>query len=234
MANRTPSTTASTTASTTPAPQANHEADKYFDGYLTALEGREKALHGFLSIVGDNPTYELWNGFRLGFCAVYRAKRPRAGDAAINVAWSRFVSDVKAYVEEQNLLQSFPAKPKASSPEAVRKQTARALPEAVAAATTLADLEKIEVPNGADGAELALAVAQRRVKLAKQAEATAAQSEKQALKELQGRVVAAARSCTCAKSLEAALVAMQAKEMQAGMSEVKAKAKTKTKTEVPA
>ena len=206
------------------APVINHGADAHFDGYLTALEGREKALRGFLSIVGDAPTYELWESFRLGFGAVYRAKRPKAKDDAVNTAWGRFVADVKTYVTEMNLLQEIPTKPKAASPEAVRKQTARTVPAAVAAATTINDLEKIKVPAGADGAALALAVAQKRVALAKQSGVIAAKNEKAALKGLKDQVIAATKSCTSAKNLEAALVALQAKPTAAAEAKAKAKA----------
>lgn len=210
-----PAATAAAPAPAAPAPVVNHGADTHFSAYLTALEGREKALHGFLALVGDAPTYETWESFRLGFCAVYRAKRPRAGDDAVNTAWCRFVRDVKCYVEENNLLQTFPEKPKSASPEAARKQAARALPEAVAEAKTLEEIDAIAIPPGADGAKIQAAALRKRgdliLKAAKESEKVAGA----ALKGLKIQIIAAVRVCNDRAVLEAALVALQAKPVAA-------------------
>ena len=180
------------------------------------------AISKFLTIVGDAPTYEEWESFRLGFGAVYRARRPKAGDDAVNTAWSRFVADVKAYATEMNLIQEFPVKPKAASPEAVRKQTARALPEAVAAAATLAELDAIAIPAGPDGAKLQAAALKKKGDLILKAAKESEKAAGAALKGLKDRVIAAVKACNDRSVLEFAHTILQG-----GMSEVKAKAEAK-------
>lgn len=85
------------------------------------------ALHKFMRALGDAPTFETWETVRkTAISDVYRAKYPKANDDAANVWWNRLLKKVRDYVNENGFDFTIPSKPKATTPEAVKKAEARA------------------------------------------------------------------------------------------------------------
>ena len=96
--------------------------------FCKADTDRAFALHNFMRVIGDAPTYDAWMTARAALVAGYRETKPNANDDAANTWFSRYVGALRAYVNEQGYSMSFPEKPKATTPEAEKKAAQRANP----------------------------------------------------------------------------------------------------------
>jgi len=133
---------------------------------------RDAVIRAFLALAGDNVTFEEWNQFRSEFGVQYCEKHQKANSDAVNKAWSRFVQCCATYAQEQGFDFEVPAKPKSTSESATKKAAQRAIPEAVAKAETVAQLDAITRPSDAvAAAKLEASIASKKLSLAK-AEAT--------------------------------------------------------------
>ena len=89
---------------------------------------RSLVLHGFLAKVGETPTYDVWESARKEWGQGYKRVKPAATDDAVNTAWSRFVGGLRNYAAENGFTCTVPEKPKAATPEAVKKAESRKNP----------------------------------------------------------------------------------------------------------
>ena len=96
--------------------------------FLKADTDRAFALHEFMRLVGDEPTYDQWMSARAAFIQGYLTTKPAANEDAQNMAWSRYTKQLKAYVDEQGFEMKFPVKPASDKPAAVSQAKARANP----------------------------------------------------------------------------------------------------------
>lgn len=85
-------------------------------GTVFALaDGATVAVSDFyVSLIGNNPTFEAWEAARLGWREGYAVQRPDVKAESINRAWSRFAADLPV------------SKPKAASEKAQKVAAARA------------------------------------------------------------------------------------------------------------
>ena len=91
---------------------------------------RAFALHNFMRAIGDAPTFVQWESARKALISGYRETKPAANDAACDTWFSRYIKALKAYIDENGFEMKIPSKPKAESPEAVKKAAQRANPYA--------------------------------------------------------------------------------------------------------
>lgn len=96
--------------------------------FLKADTDRAFALHEFMRLVGDEPSYDQWMSARAAFIQGYLTTKPAANEDAQNMAWSRYTKQLKAYVDEQGFEMKFPVKPASDKPAAVSQAKARANP----------------------------------------------------------------------------------------------------------
>ena len=96
--------------------------------FLKADTDRAFALHEFMRLVGDEPSYDQWMSARAAFIQGYLTTKPAANEDAQNMAWSRYTKQLKAYVDEQGFEMKFPVKPASDKPAAVAQAKARANP----------------------------------------------------------------------------------------------------------
>lgn len=100
--------------------------------YCKADTDRAFALHEFMRLVGDEPSYDNWMLARGAAIQGYKATKPNANDAACDTFWSRYVKQLREYVNEQGFDMHFPEKPKAATPAAEAMRKARSNPFAEA------------------------------------------------------------------------------------------------------
>jgi len=164
---------------------------------------RDAVIRAFLSLAGDNVTFEEWNQFRTEFGVQYCEKHQKANADAINKAWSRFVACCATYATEQGFDFEVPAKPKSTSEAATKKAAQRAIPESVATATTTAELDAIVRPSDAvAAAKLEASIASKKLSLAK-AEATKQEKTvKDALKARRDLLISFVRKADAAQLAE--------------------------------
>ena len=96
--------------------------------FLKADTDRAFALHEFMRLVGDEPSYDQWMSARAAFIQGYLSTKPAANEDAQNMAWSRYTKQLKSYVDEQGFEMKFPNKPTSDKPAAQAQAKARANP----------------------------------------------------------------------------------------------------------
>lgn len=89
---------------------------------------RSLVLHQFLSKIGDEPTFESWESARIEWGTGYKRVKTAATEDAVNTAWSRFVTGLRAYAAENGYTCTVPEKPKSTNPEAQKKAEQRKNP----------------------------------------------------------------------------------------------------------
>lgn len=89
---------------------------------------RTLILHGFLSKVGETPSFDSWESARKEWGTGYKRIKTAANDDAVNTAWSRFVGSLRNYAAENGFTCTVPEKPKSTNPEAVKKAESRVNP----------------------------------------------------------------------------------------------------------
>ena len=110
------------------------------------LEGsRDAILREVCRVIGSAPTYEQWEACRAAMIEGYRATKPQATDEACRKFFSRLIGAARLYANDEGFdFPVEPTKPKAETPDAVRKQASRANPfEGMKAADIRADMETI-------------------------------------------------------------------------------------------
>lgn len=164
---------------------------------------RGVVLHQFMVLIGDAPTYDVFEDTRARFVAWYGTKHPNANDGARNVAWSRFQASVQLYADESGYSFQWPAKPKATSPEAVKKAESRKVPEAVAQSETVAQLDAIAKPSDKiEAAKLEAAIAAKKLALIKAETKSVEQSANAALKARRDALIAVIRKADAVQLAE--------------------------------
>lgn len=163
-------------------------------GKLT--EDRAAVIHTIIGLLGDPVTYETYEAARKAFGEVKREKTPNVSDAAVNVAWGAFRQACTDYAAASGFDFVWPEKPKATTQAAEKKAAQRAVPEAVAKAQSVAELDAIKAPDDKiEAAKLAAQVAAKKVALVK---AEAKQNEKakgDALKARKAALIAFIKEC---------------------------------------
>jgi len=160
-------------------------------------------IHHVIGVLGDDLTYESYERARITFGVDYRIGKPQANDDAINMAWSRFQHIVTAYCEDNGYDFTWPAKPKATTLEAVKKQAARKVPEVVAKAETVEELNEIVKPDDkVAAAKLEAAIAAKRLALVKAEEKQAEKAVNAALKARRDALVAIIRKADAVQLAE--------------------------------
>lgn len=87
---------------------------------------RSFALHQFLQVLGDEPSYENWETARIAAIKGYLTTKPHANVDAQNKFWSRYVQQLKNYVNENDFDFTIPEKPKAETKAAETQRKKRA------------------------------------------------------------------------------------------------------------
>ena len=131
-------------------------------------EDRTAVVRAIIAELGDPVTYETFEAARMLFGEVKRAANPAVTDNAVNVAWASFSRACTEFAVMEGFDFTWPAKPKATTPEAERKAKARVIPEAVTKATTVAELAAVERPADAiEAAKLESLIASKKLSLVK-------------------------------------------------------------------
>lgn len=138
--------------------------------FLDVDAKRSEVLHNALVLFGDNVTYDAQQAARKEIIVGYLVKKPGANEDAQNKFYSRFTMAVKAYAIENDYDLVF-EKAKSTSDAATKKAAQRAVPDVVAACTTVAQLDAIAKPTGAiEAAQLEKHVATAKLALVKATE----------------------------------------------------------------
>lgn len=98
------------------------------ESYTNIDADRSLVLHGFLSKIGETPSFDSWEAARKEWGTGYKRVKTAANDDAVNTAWSRFVGGLRNYAAENGFTCTVPDKPKSTNPEAVKKAASRANP----------------------------------------------------------------------------------------------------------
>lgn len=96
------------------------------ESFVRMTDEASLALHRFMRVVGESPTFDQWEAARKAAVSGYRRKYPAATDDAGYKFWSRFVSGLRQYAGEHGFEFTVPEKPKAATPEATKKAAQRA------------------------------------------------------------------------------------------------------------
>jgi hypothetical protein len=129
---------------------------------------RGVVIRSILSMLGEPCSYETYEEARKAFAEVRTAANPKASNNSIDLAWGQFKNAAVEYAENEGFEFAWPAKPKATSADAVKKQAQRAVPESVASAQTVTQLEAIAKPADAiEAAKLDAAIATKKLALIK-------------------------------------------------------------------
>lgn len=135
------------TNATTPAlysPEAIQTMVEASTAFIHADLDTGLALHRFMRAVGGEPSYAQWECARGAYIQAYKVKAPNSNEDAQNKSWSRFVSKLRDYVNEQGFEFSIPAKPKADTKAATAMAEKRATEKAQFEGKSKADLEAIK------------------------------------------------------------------------------------------
>ena len=163
-------------------------------GKLT--EDRALVIRTIIGLLGDPVTYETYESARKLFGEVRREKNPQTKDAAVNVAWGAFRTACTEYAASAGFDFAWPEKPKATTKEAEKKAAQRAIPEAVASAQTIAQLDAIKPPSDAvEAAKLAAQVAAKKLALVKAESKVEEKSKAEALKARKTALIEFIKNC---------------------------------------
>lgn len=163
-------------------------------GKLT--EDRAAVIHTIIGLLGDPVTYETYEAARKAFGEVKREKTPNVTDAAVNVAWGAFRSACTDYAAAAGFDFVWPEKPKAGTAAAQKKAAQRVVPEAVAKAQSVTELEAIKLPDDKiEAARLAAQMAAKKVALVKAESKLEEKAKNEALKARKAALVAFIKEC---------------------------------------
>ena len=163
-------------------------------GKLT--EDRAQVIRAIIAMLGDPVTYETYEAARKAFGEVRREANPQTTDAAVNVAWGAFRTACSEYAAANGFDFVWPEKPKATTKEAEKKAAQRAMPEAVAKAQSVAELEAIKAPDDAiEAAKLAAQVAAKKLALVKAETKQAEKAKGEALKARKTALIEFIKNC---------------------------------------
>ena len=156
---------------------------------------RDAVIHAIIGLLGDPVSYETYEAARKLFGEVKREKNANVSDAAVNVAWGAFRASCSAYAKNAGFDFAWPEKPKSTRDAAVKKAAQRAVPESVAKAQSVAELEAITKPADAvEAAKLERAIADQKLKLVKAENKKAEDVQKEALKARRDAIIARIRA----------------------------------------
>lgn len=96
--------------------------------FFKADADRGLACHKFINLVGRKPNYEQWMSARAATIQGYLTLKPNATEDAQNMFWSRYISKIRKYNEEEGMGMAIPEKPKSDKPAAVSQAKARVNP----------------------------------------------------------------------------------------------------------
>jgi len=209
-------------------------------GKLT--EDRASVIHQIIGLLGDPVSYETYETARKLFGEVKREKTPNVTDAAVNVAWGAFRTACTDYAAAAGFDFVWPEKPKATTQAAEKKAAQRAIPEAVAQAQTVTQLDAIAMPDDKiEAAKLAAQVAAKKVALVKAEAKQEEKSKGEALKARKSALIAFIKECDVQALVEmeamrdhdavvilAALPAVDVQKATAKLAALLAKAPAKT------
>ena len=152
---------------------------------------RGVVIRSILAMLGEPCTYETYEEARKAFGEVRIAANPKASNNSIDLAWSQFKNAAVEYATDEGFEFAWPAKPKATSDDAVKKAAQRAVPEAVASAQTVTQLDAIAKPTDAiEAAKLDAAIATKKLALVKAESKAGEKKREDALKDRRAALIA--------------------------------------------
>lgn len=157
---------------------------------------RAAVIRAIIANLGDPVTYETYEAARKLFGEVRREANPKVSDAAVNVAWGTFRTACEAFATAEGFDFAWPEKPKATTPEAVKKAAQRAVPEAVEKAQSATELDAIAKPaDKIEAAKLDAQIAAKKLQLAKAETKQAEKSKAEALKARKTALIEFIKAC---------------------------------------
>jgi hypothetical protein len=157
---------------------------------------RAQVIRAIIANLGDPVTYETYEAARKLFGEVKREANPKVSDAAVNVAWGTFRTACESFATAEGFDFAWPEKPKATTPEAVKKAAQRAVPEAVEKAQSVAELDAIAKPaDKVEAAKLEAQIAAKKLQLAKAETKQAEKAKGEALKARKTALIEFIKNC---------------------------------------
>jgi hypothetical protein len=201
---------------------------------------RDAVMHESIVLFGDAPSYEAYMAARTEIIAGYLLAKPAASQDARDKFFSRFIAAVKSYAVENDYVTTWPEKPKAETPAAIKKAAERALPEALKNAKTVADLQAVPLPDDAlEAAKLQKAIAETALRMVKLETDAATKAAKEATKARRDALVKYVKECDALAlaeleamrdhQTEIVLAALPLEEIEAATKALKKKGPAKTK-----
>jgi hypothetical protein len=158
-------------------------------GKLSADRGL--VIRSILTMLGEPVSYETYEEARKAFAEVRTATNPKASNNSIDLAWGQFKNAAVEYATNEGFEFVWPAKPKATSAEAVKKAAQRAVPDSVATAQTVTQLDAIAKPTDAiEAAKLDAAIATKKLAIVKAESKAGEKKAEDALKDRRAALIA--------------------------------------------